>query len=178
VIATAAADLEHQVYEGRFRADLYARLSTLSIEIPPLRERGDDDLLLLVTHFLQVIGERAGHQVALAPEALQALRAYPWPGNVRELELVLDRALAGSERSVIALDDLPPAVAHGGAALGPGPAASLDESSRLSERDAILRAARQAAGSISRTAAILGVSRATLWRKMQRHGLAREDLRS
>ncbi len=174
VIATAGDDLERQVNEGRFRADLYARLTTLCVDIPPLRERGDD-LLLLVTHFLQVIGDRFGRQVALAPEALQALRAYHWPGNVRELELVLERALAGSEKSVISLDDLPPAVVRGAAPLGMPQPVSLDESSRLSERDGILRAGRQAAGNLGRTAALLGISRATLWRKMSRYGLTKED---
>lgn len=174
VIATAGDDLERHVNEGRFRADLYARLTSLSVAIPPLRERGDD-LLLLVTHLLQVIGERVGRQIALAPDALQALRAYSWPGNVRELELMLERSLAGSEKSVIALDDLPPTVARVAAPLELPSTARLDESSRLSERDAILRAGRQAAGNLGRTAALLGVSRATLWRKMARHGLAKED---
>lgn len=174
VIATAGDDLERQVNEGRFRADLYARLTTLSVAIPPLRERGDD-LLLLVTHLLQLIGERVGRQVALAPDALQAMRAYPWPGNVRELELMLERSLAGSEKSVLALDDLPFAVAHLASPLALPATARLDESSRLNERDAILRAGRQAAGNLGRTAALLGVSRATLWRKMARHGLAKED---
>ncbi len=174
VIATAGDDLERQVNEGRFRADLFARLTALSVTIPPLRERGDD-LLLLVTHLLQLIGERVGRQVALAPDALQALRAYPWPGNVRELELMLERSLAGSEKSVLTLDDLPSGVARVAAPFELPQTASLDESSRLSERDAILRAGRQAAGNLGRAAAILGVSRATLWRKMTRHGLAKED---
>ena len=174
VIATAGADIERQVYEGRFRADLFARLSTLTVAIPPLRQRGDD-LLLLVSQLLQVIGERVGRQVALAPEALQALRAYPWPGNVRELELTLERALAGREKSVITLEDLPTAVVRVAAPLEPPATASLDESSRLSEREAILRAGRQASGHLGRTAALLGVSRATLWRKMVRYGIAKED---
>lgn len=174
VIATAGSDIERQVHEGRFRADLLARLNTLMVEIPPLRQRGDD-LLLLVNHLLQVIGERVGRQVALAPDALQALRDYPWPGNVRELELTLERALAGSEKSVIALEDLPAAVVRVAAPLGPLATASLDESSRVGEREAILRAGRQAAGHLGRTAALLGISRATLWRKMGRYGIEKRD---
>jgi transcriptional regulator of acetoin/glycerol metabolism len=176
IIATAGPDLERQLQEGRFRPDLAARLSAFVLEIPPLRRRGDD-LLLLVTQMLLLFGERLGRQVALAPDALQALRGYPWPGNVRELELTLERTLAASEKSVIALDDLPPAVAQAAAPMERPPTPSLDEHHRLSERDAILRAGREAAGHLGRTATLLGVSRATLWRKMGRHGIARADLR-
>jgi transcriptional regulator of acetoin/glycerol metabolism len=174
LIATAGPDFERQVQEGRFRPDLAARLSGLSVEIPPLRRRGDD-LLLLVTHMLQLLGDRLGRQVALAPDALQAVRGYAWPGNVRELEMTLERTLAGSEKSVLGLDDLPQAVAQGAAPLELPASPSLEEHHRLSERDAIMRAGREAAGNIGRTAALLGVSRATLWRKMTRHGIVRED---
>lgn len=174
IIATAGDDLERQVREGRFRPDLAARLSVFTVEIPPLRQRGDD-LLLLVNHMLLLLGERIGRQVALAPDALQALRSYSWPGNVRELELTMERTLAGGEKSVITLEDLPQAIALGAAPLAPPATASLEEHHRLSERDAILRAGREAAGHLGRTAALLGVSRATLWRKMLRHGLTRES---
>lgn len=174
LIATAGPDFERQVQEGRFRPDLAARLSGFTVEIPPLRRRGDD-LLLLVTHMLQLLGDRLGRQVALAPDALQAVRAYSWPGNVRELELTLERTLAGSEKSVIGRDDLPRAVAQGATPLEPLSSPSLEEHNRLSERDAIMRAGREAAGHIGRTAALLGVSRATLWRKMSRYGIARAD---
>jgi len=173
VIATGV-DLERQVQEGRFRADLAALLSALSVEIPPLRRRGDD-LLLLVSHFLLRLGERLGRQVALAPDALQALRAYHWPGNIRELELTLERVIGASEKSVIVLDDLPAALARSGPALLLPVPPSLADSHAFGEREAILRAGRQAAGHIGRTAALLGVSRATLWRKMARYGLSRDD---
>ncbi len=175
VIATAGADLERQTHEGRFRADLLARLSSLVVELPPLRERGDD-LLLLVNHMLQLLSERFGRQLALAPSALHALRAYSWPGNVRELELTLERALAGSEKSVIELEDLPAMIARGARPLALTPLTSLDEQSRLSEREAILRAGQRAAGHLGRTAALLGISRATLWRKMVRCNISKEQL--
>ncbi len=173
LFTTASADFGRQVQEGRFRPDLAAHLSACSVEIPPLRWRGDD-LLLLVSHVLLLLSERLGRPVALAPDALQALYGYAWPGNVRELELTLERTLAGSEKSVIALDDLPPKIARGTSLLEPPLTPSLDEHHRLSERDAILRAGREAAGHLGRTAALLGVSRATLWRKMSRHGLSKE----
>ncbi|MFV9506995.1 MAG: sigma-54-dependent Fis family transcriptional regulator [Oscillochloridaceae bacterium umkhey_bin13] len=173
VFATAGPDLERQVKEGRFRGDLLARLSSLEVHIPPLRER-EDDLLLLINHLLQLIGEREGRQVAVAPDALQVLRAYAWPGNVRELELVLERTLAGSEKSVISRDDLPVSMALLATPLAGVPTPRLDESNHLSEREAILRAGRQAGGHLGRTATLLGISRATLWRKMVRYGLSRD----
>jgi transcriptional regulator with PAS, ATPase and Fis domain len=172
LFATAGDGLERQVQEGRFRPDLAARLGAFSIEIPPLRRRGDD-LLLLVSHILLLLSERLGRQVALAPEALQALRSYPWPGNVRELELTLERTLAGGEKSVIMLDDLPPTIVRGAAPLEPPSTPSLEENHRIGERDLIVRAGREAAGHLGRTAALLGISRATLWRKMVRYGLSK-----
>lgn len=175
IIVTGGADLERQLQEGRFRGDLYAHLNAFSVEIPPLRER-DDDMLLLTGHLLLLFGERLGRPVALAPDALQALRAYPWPGNVRELELTLERMLYNSEKSVLTIDDLPPAIASAAAPLELPTGPNLEEHSRLSEREAILRAGRQAAGNLGRTANLLGISRATLWRKMGRHKLSREDL--
>ncbi|NTV65308.1 MAG: sigma-54-dependent Fis family transcriptional regulator, partial [Oscillochloris sp.] len=173
LIVTDAA-LERLVQEGRFRGDLAARLSAFSVEIPPLRDRGDD-LLLLINHMLQLLGDRMGRQVVFAPDALQAMRAYPWPGNVRELELLIERVLHSSEKSVIAREDLPPTIVHIAAPLGTPHHMNLDDSNKLSEREAILRAGHQTAGHLGRTADLLGISRATLWRKMVRYGITKAD---
>ncbi|MCU0492478.1 MAG: sigma 54-interacting transcriptional regulator [Chloroflexaceae bacterium] len=176
IIATCGPELERQVQEGRFRPDLAARLRAFTVEIPSLRERGDD-VLLLANHLLLLLNERLGKQTVLAPEALQALRAYPWPGNVRELELTLERLLHNNEKSVLTLNDLPAAIAR--AASGPAPRMAgqrLSDTHALSEAAAIQRAAQQANGHMGRTAELLGISRATLWRKMARHGLSRESL--
>jgi transcriptional regulator with PAS, ATPase and Fis domain len=173
-VIVTGTDLDRLVQEGRFRPDLAARLSAFVVDIPPLRQRGDD-LLLLASHFLLLLGERLGRQVALDPDALQALRAYPWPGNVRELELTLENLLQSGEKSVLTRDDLPTALARAGAPLELPPAPTLADSHEVSEREAILRAGRQAIGHLGRTAALLGISRATLWRKMARHGISRSD---
>ncbi len=173
-IIVTDAGLERLVYEGRFRADLAARLSAFSVDIPPLRDRGDD-LLLLINHLLLLLSDRIGRQVVFAPDALQAMRAYPWPGNVRELELTIERVLHSSEKSVIGLEDLPPAIVHVAAPLAQPHSPSLDDSNRLSEREAILRAGHQTAGHLGRTAELLGISRATLWRKMVRYGISKAD---
>lgn len=173
IITTGGPDLERQVAEGRFRADLAARLSAFSIDIPALRDRGDD-LLLLVNRLLMLLGERLGKQVVLAPDALQAMRAYPWGGNVRELELVLERLLQSTEKNVLTLDDLPQSIALAAGSIALPKQPRLADSHTLAECDAIVRAGRRAAGHLGRTAEVLGISRATLWRKMREYGLTKE----
>jgi transcriptional activator for dhaKLM operon len=175
IIATSAADLERAESEGRFRAELFYRLSVLAIHIPPLRARGDD-VLLLLDQILSTMNRRMGRQVLFAPEALSALRAYPWPGNVRELEATLERVLHMTEKSVLTLADLPPAIAQSLAVSGhsPSPTPRLYDRHAAAEREAILRAGREAGGHLGRAAERLGISRATLWRKMKLYGLAKE----
>jgi transcriptional regulator with GAF, ATPase, and Fis domain len=93
LIAATNGDLEQLVAAGRFRSDLYYRLSVFPILLPPLRERGDD-LPLLVDHFLKRLGPELGKEVhEVAPETLDVLRQYPWPGNVRELQSIFKQAL-------------------------------------------------------------------------------------
>jgi transcriptional regulator of acetoin/glycerol metabolism len=177
IIATGNTDLDRLISEGRFRADLAARLSSFTVDLPPLRARGDD-LLLLIGHLLLMLSERAGRPIAFAPAALQALRAYPWPGNVRELELTLERLIQSSEKSVLTLDDLPPAIGRGAVPIDLPHFPTLADHQGLSERDAIIRAGRKMVGHLGRTAAQLGISRTTLWRKMQHHGISRADFGS
>jgi transcriptional activator for dhaKLM operon len=176
IVATSSVDLERDVGEGRFRAELFYRLSVLTISIPPLRARGDD-VLLLLDQVLTAMNRRMGKQVLFAPDALAALRAYPWPGNVRELEATLERLLHMTEKSVLTLADLPPIVAQ---ALPPGGGISAMPMPRLydrhaaAEREAIMRAGRESAGHLGHAAERLGISRATLWRKMKLYGLTKE----
>ncbi|MEF3274834.1 MAG: sigma 54-interacting transcriptional regulator [Chloroflexus sp.] len=174
VIATGH-NLEQLVQEGRFRADLYARLSAFIIDIPPLRQRGDD-VILIANHIARRLSEQLGRPIALDPDALAALRAYPWPGNVRELEVVLERMAQVSDKSVLTVHDLPPFIARHSTPLTLADSPRLAEAHELSERDAIIRAVRAAGGRLGRAAALLGISRATLWRKMTRYQIARDDL--
>ena len=93
LIAATHRDLKAWLEEGRFRADLYYRLSAFTIELPPLRERGDD-LPMLVSHYVRRFGRELGREVVdIAPAAMDRLRDYPWPGNIRELQNVLRQAL-------------------------------------------------------------------------------------
>jgi DNA-binding NtrC family response regulator len=175
IIATTTRDLERDVGEGRFRAELFYRLSVLKIDMPPLRARGDD-VLLLLDQMLAAMCRRMGKQVLFAPDALMALRAYGWPGNVRELEATLERLLHTTEKSVLTLADLPAAIAQAlpaGGAL-PAPQMRLYDRHAAAEREAILRAGREAAGHLGHAAERLGISRATLWRKMKLYGLTKE----
>ncbi|MBK9710572.1 MAG: sigma 54-interacting transcriptional regulator [Kouleothrix sp.] len=176
IIATNNGDIERVVAEGRFRPELFYRLGVLTIDIPPLRARGDD-ILLLLDQILTAMNRRLGRQVLFAPEALSALRAYHWPGNVRELESTLERVLHMTEKSVLALADLPPTIGQaypaGGSALS-APRERLYDRQAAAERDAILRAGREAAGHLGHAAERLGISRATLWRKMKLYGLTKD----
>jgi transcriptional activator for dhaKLM operon len=179
IIATTDGDLERAVADGRFRSELFYRLSVLAIEIPPLRARGDD-VLLLLDQLLAAMNRRVGRQVLFAPEALSALRSYHWPGNVRELEAILERLLHMTEKSVLTLGDLPPVIAQAftgaiaGQAAGAAPRDRLYDRQAAVERDAILRAGREAAGHLGHAAERLGISRATLWRKMKLYGLTKD----
>ncbi|HET7158877.1 MAG TPA: sigma 54-interacting transcriptional regulator, partial [Burkholderiales bacterium] len=174
IIATTNSDLDRAVAEFRFRAELLDRLSVLTIAIPPLRARGDD-VLLLVDQLMATMNLRSGRQILFAPEALGALRAYSWPGNVRELEATLERLLQMTEKSVLTLADLPAAIGQAASTAVPSaPIARLYDRHAAAERDAILRAGREAAGHLGRAAERLGISRATLWRKMKLYGLTKE----
>lgn len=168
VIATSIRPLHDAVSEGRFRAELFVRLGMQAIAIPPLRERGDD-VLLILDRMLNSMNQRLGKQTLLAPDALATLLAYPWPGNVRELETTLEQLLHEAEKSVITVADLLPALRDAVAA----PQASLHEHHAASEREAILRAGRDTSGHLGRAAEQLGISRATLWRKMKQYGLTK-----
>jgi DNA-binding NtrC family response regulator len=169
LLAATHHDLGRLVDEGRFRRDLYFRISTLPLRLPALRERLEDLPALaegFVDRFAAELGRR---RPALSDEALAALRAYHWPGNVRELRNVLERALLVSEGDEIRAADLrfaPLAPAAGGA---PQPAAQAMTLEEL-ERWGIERALEAEAGSVVRAARRLGIPRSSLYKKLQRYG--------
>src|SRR5438067_12192376 len=107
VIAATNADLERLVEAGRFRPDLYFRLNVFTIRLPPLRDRGDD-LVLLTRHYVRRFSKELNKAVSeVAPETMELLRRYPWPGNVRELQSVLKQALLQMRGTVLLPEDLP-----------------------------------------------------------------------
>jgi DNA-binding NtrC family response regulator len=172
VIAASNRDLEQEYQAGRFRKDLFFRLSVVPIHMPSLRERRRD-IPALVHALVQRYAPNEEVQVTMP--AMNCLMAYDWPGNVRELENCLERALALGNHQVIDAVDLPPAVraAAGLAAplaVVPGPALAATDLEDL-ERSAIERVFRQVNGDKAAAGKLLGISRATLYRKLKRYGI-------
>ena len=107
VVAATVRDLRREVEEGRFREDLYYRLNVLQLNVPPLRDRRDD-IMLLVEHFIERNNGRLGTKIReLDPHVRKLLLNYPWPGNVRELENTIERAVVLAEGDLITVGDLP-----------------------------------------------------------------------
>lgn len=170
IISSSNADLTALVASGQFRADLYYRLNTIELRIPPLRAR-PEDVVPLAEHFLLQSARHTGQRVpSLTPAARSALSDHPWPGNVRELRNRLNRALALSageaQLSATALFPEETLLQHPADHI-----ASLAEARDRAERLQIVEALRQTRGEIIKAAALLGVSRTTLWEKMRRHQL-------
>ena len=177
VIASTHVDLDRLVEDGAFRRDLYYRLNVITVELPPLRRRGGD-ILLLAQKFIDASLEAAEKGVAgITLDASRRLLDYPWPGNVRELHNCVERAVALADGSEIALPDLPRRVRdfephH------PLPVVPVAEEfvplSVVEERH-VRRVLAAHGGNKSLASRTLGLDRKTLYRKLQRYGLLTED---
>jgi DNA-binding NtrC family response regulator len=165
LIAATNQDLRAAVREGRFRSDLYHRLSQIPICVPPLRERRED-IMPLALHYLAV--ERPGS--AFSKEALDKLSAHDWPGNVRELRNVVMRASVLAPGPEITLADLPEEFRGDAFSLGLNRLAALPDM----EKRAILAALEETGGHQQRAADKLGISRRTLQRKIRSYGMVTE----
>ena len=172
VIAATSEDLVAAVQEGRFRADLYHRLAVVTVELPPLRARGAD-VLLLAHHFLGRICEDYGlPTAALTPDAQTALLAHDWPGNVRELANVLERAALLADGPSLSSRQLGlPAPAQAKEATSH---AAPEEAGAETEREVLLEVLRATGWNFTRAAAQLGLPRNTLRYRAERLGLAPE----
>ena len=165
IIAATNADVRAEVAAGRFREDLFFRLNTVEIHLPPLRERRDD-IPLLAGHFLKQFAARYRRPVTgFSPDGMRALLAYSWPGNVRELAHAVERATLLAEGAAVTAADLSfRAVTDA--------APKLDEMSLEEvERALITKALARHDGNVSLAAQALGLSRSALYRRLQRHGL-------
>lgn len=194
LIAATNRDLADEVRRGGFREDLYFRLAVFELEVPPLRDRGDD-VVLLAGAFARRQGERLiGRPVALSPEAIALIRRYPWPGNVRELENAVQRAIVASTGGVLTPLDFPsrirrlpvessnggdgdaPRAKHSSGSGGVAPGEMLAPARTGGtledrERDAIEEMLRLTDGNISEASRRLGIGRTTLYAKLKRYGL-------
>jgi two-component system nitrogen regulation response regulator NtrX len=170
VIAATNKNLEAEIASGNFRSDLYYRLNVIPIEVPPLRAR-EDDIILLAEHFLRrYAAEAAQPRKKLSPGAAGKLRAYDWPGNVRELRNVMERLAILVPGETVEPDDV-----QLGARNAPPPEIPsnlpLKDARDEFEKQYILSRLRDYAGNISRTAEALGVERSNLYRKLNAYGI-------
>ena len=180
VITATNVDLKEKVRSGAFREDLYFRLRVIDIILPPLRERGDD-ILLLADHFIARIAPKVGKTIGgLSDQARQLLLQHRWPGNVRELEHVIERACVLCPGPTISTDHLPldltslPRSAEQPAFADRGPTppvfaqpAPVAPATTLSRADRIVAALRTAGGNKAKAARLLGIDRTTLYRKIK-----------
>jgi DNA-binding NtrC family response regulator len=200
IIAATNKPLEQAVAARQFREDLFYRLNVVRIHIPPLRERRDD-IRLLVNYFLNKFAkDQPGPPRSIAPVALKALEKYHWPGNVRELENIIRRALVMSKGEAILLTDLPAEVSgqnQAGGVGGPmaipvGEAGAADVTNLARqlfqwarrepkmkvipavERELVIQALKETEGNQVHAAKLLGITRATLRKRVEKYGIQRE----
>ena len=173
VIAATHRDLPEASAAGRFREDLYYRLDVVTLRLPPLRERRQD-IPLLVDHFLRTLSLRHGRgPVAMDSEAQRRLLAYDWPGNIRELQNVLERAVLLAEQGVIGPEHLATNLRPSSSSLSeaePSRSAVLRPLEDV-EREHVIRVLAATGGNREESSRILGISRRTLTRMIQRWGL-------
>jgi DNA-binding NtrC family response regulator len=173
-------DLAAEMAAGRFRSDLFYRLSVFNVHLPPLRERGED-ALLLADHFIRDLGAKMGKgDLTLSRDAREILLHHPWPGNIRELQNAIERSLITCEGALITAAHLAipagaqPVAAPPAAPPPAGSAVSVPHSHSLEdlERATILDALRETHGNKAKAAARLGLSRFQLYHRLKRYGIA------
>jgi sigma-54 dependent transcriptional regulator, acetoin dehydrogenase operon transcriptional activator AcoR len=163
VIAATNKDLRNAVKKGEFREDLLYRLKVISLEVPSLKQR-KSDIPLLVQHFVDKLGMHfRKNQIQLDPKVIEVLQEYSWPGNIRELKNVVEQMLFNMEGNFISINDLPE---------------ELTNQKIVSEKDEFLEIIHTMNGNMSEIAKKLGISRATLYRKMKKYGITSSHLKN
>lgn len=170
LMATASPGLTTDVEEGRFRADLYRRLSGMRIELPPLRHRRED-ISAIALQLAAEIGLAVGRPIRFTPMALTLLSACPWRGNIVELRALLERVALGGADDVIRLEDLLAHVRLDGGPAPVVPSGNLRDARRRFERDYIAAVLQQHGGRIADAARALGIQRTNLYRKARQLGI-------
>jgi two-component system, NtrC family, response regulator HydG len=169
IIAATNRNLEQEVKNGRFRQDLLFRLKVIEIQVPRLNER-TEDIPYLVQYFLDKLAIECRRTVHLTPAAMQALQEYPWPGNVRQLRALLESAVAMSEVDTIDADGIRRMLTPNQLTEAP-PSLNWDEL----ERWAIEKALKMSGGNVAQAATATGLSRDTLYAKIKKYGIVRDE---
>jgi two-component system NtrC family response regulator len=167
IVGATHQDLKKHIADGRFREDLYYRLAEIVVDIPPLRERIGDAVLLAHAFLRRYAAEQRRPALGLSEDAIRAIEAHAWPGNVREMQNLVKRASIMADGDRVTADDLGLRAAAEGAEAG---ANSLDLRTvrEHAERQAVVAALARTDGSIVKAAELLGVSRPTLYDLMNR----------
>jgi DNA-binding NtrC family response regulator len=179
IISASLRPLEAEIAEGRFREDLFFRVNTVAIHVPPLRERREDIPLLAESFLKEFQRERDRHIEGFTDEVLDLFDVYTWQGNVRELRNVVERAVLFCRGQRVMVEDLPASVR--GAVPGQSAAAverdvvSLQEATKQAEIEAIRAALRASEGRRAEAAQRLGISRKTLWEKLRIYDISVES---
>jgi len=167
IIAATNRALEEEVMAGRLREDLYYRLNVIPITIPPLRERRED-ILPLIEFFVDKYGSGLAKRVRFTREAIDLLLAYDYPGNVRELGNIVERCVTLSSSGTIGKDDIPYFIVNG---KQKGKGLRLSDVASDAERSHIMKVLKTTLGNKTKAAEMLGISRKTLWEKMNAYGI-------
>ena len=174
LVAATNADLEEAVHSGSFRADLYYRLNVIPIDIPPLRERSDD-IPLLVDNFLRIASENVGREKTISKEAMDLLINFDWQGNVRELENVIERSVILQDGDLVDVCDLPDRVRL----FSKDRRKLVMDKTQITleelEKEYLLSVLEETNWQKKKASSILGINASTLYRKIQRYGLEREQ---
>jgi two-component system NtrC family response regulator len=169
IVAATNRNLTESVASGKFREDLYFRLAVVVVKIPPLRERGNDVVMIAKALLRSYAEEHGKSGLIFAPDALRALTLYRWPGNIRELQNRLQRAVIMADGKRVSASDL-----ELGEALSAAPAQTLKQARETLEREIVQETLRRHRGRITAAALELGVSRPTLYELMEKLGVSRE----
>jgi DNA-binding NtrC family response regulator len=176
IIAATHRNLDEMIKSGKFREDLFYRLKVIEIHLPPLRDRLED-LPDLVNHFLARHSESGAKRIShMSPEAMELLKKHLWPGNIRELEHAIERAVAMSKSSVLFPDDFSDFLGSSPGVPSMNAEEEVEERAKASsleelEKEHILRVLKETNYNKSKASAVLGIDRATLYRKAQRYGI-------
>lgn len=175
-ITATNKNLEEEISEGRFRDDLFFRLSVIPIHSPPLRERRED-IPALIDHFIETFSSEDNlKKKQMSAEAMERLTKYVWKGNVRELRNTVERLLIMSSGKLITVEDLPEGIRNASETVIPDPRemATLKEFKELSERSFLVSKLRENNWNISQTALVIGTPRSNLYKKLEQYRISQE----